>query len=152
MTYKQLNESLIVSFLANASIEMIHRINDYQRKHGTEYRLKINDIIQNVIHRKEFRRSLCENYAGELKYVCLLEINKLKISELEKSKKFCTLNEDPKLCVIRLSEKINEIKLSTLKAQRDLHSIKIKDIKSNNLRHLPKNAYYDNEYKTYDEI
>jgi hypothetical protein len=65
-------------------MEMIHRVNDYQKKHGTEYRLKINDIIQNVIHRKEFRRSLCENYSGELKYVCLLEINKLKISELEK--------------------------------------------------------------------
>lgn len=152
MTYKQLNESLILSFLTNASLEMIHKINEYQKKHGTEYKLKIIDIIQSVTHRREFRRSLCDKYNGELKYMCLNEINKMKVSELEKSKKYCSLNEDPKLCVLRISEKINELKVNNLKIQRDLHSIKMKNIKSNNIRHLPKNAYYDNEYKTMDEL
>ena len=102
--------------------------------------------------RKEFRKSQCNGLKGELKFFCLREINRLKISELEKSKKLCKLNENPQLCILRIAEQINEIKIQQIKIQKDLNSVKMKTIKSSNIRHLKRDEYYANEYKTYDEI
>lgn len=111
------------------------------------FALSIEDIIEDALDKHKYNDKKCSKIEDDVvRYKCKINQLNLKIKELQKNSKYCKDNRNPKICKLRIVERIAELKEQIMGLHQQITNVKIEKIKDNNSRSADPNTYYSNEY------